>query len=427
MKKALIYTLSLAMLLSALTACGSGPDQGQTSEPKGPADAVSAAPQDSPKAVASEEEVCKLVLETNPGAKIAAVVSFDVVSWYQYDGSRFLVDSGTVTGLSNLSDSVAAQLSAFNEVNAINHSTDGQGYLIFLEGEALPSYYVEEGKVWITRSGLVGDTNKYWMVFPVRDEEMLGALQDTLSQAKGNLSDYADKLEQLQYFISGSVEELNEEYHYILLNGTAEQYSSGDFYQGKIRLDYSKEGEEWFAQDNIYGVAAFSWRDEEIHDDGEWNGYKGFSSAKESFLGYSLERTYKSIEGNVDFYLKILRNIPPLQGIDYEETLSDWLLRFTVPEEWKDICDIETAENVVSFYQKASRAEMGGLLFDLAVMEGTGYLEIPHYEIVAEEEGVTLLAVFPTDVQFDGNAMAEYEEMQARIVEILDSVEFERK
>lgn len=427
MKKALIYALSTAALFSALTACGSSSKQEAASKTEESAGAVSSAVSDSSKAAISEEDVRRLVLETDPEAKISVVVGFDVVSWYQHDGSRFFVDSGTVTGLSNLSESAAAQLSALNEANAVSHGTDGQGYLIFLEGETLPSYYVEESRVWITRSGLVGDTNKYWMVFPVRDEEMLGAFQDTLSQAKGDLSDYADKLEQLQYFISGSVEELNEEYHYILLNGTAEQYSTGDYYQGKIRLDYNKEGEEWVAQDNIYGVAAFSWRDEETHDDGEWNGYKGFNSAKESFLGYSLEGTHKSIEGNVDFYLKILQNTPPLQGIDYEEALGDWLLRFTVPEEWKDICDIETAENVVSFYQKASRAEMGGWLFDLAAMEGTGYLEIPHYEIVAEEEGVTLLAIFPTDVQFDGNTMAEYEEMQARIVEILDSVEFERK
>lgn len=427
MKKALIYALSLATLFSALTACGSSPKQGAASKTEESAGAVSSAVPGSSKAAISEEDVRRLVLEFDPEAKIAAVVSFDVASWYQHEGSRFLVDSGMVTGLSNLSDSSAAQLTALNETNAVSHGTDGQGYLVFLEGETLPSYYVEESKVWITRSGLVGDTNKYWMVFPVRDEEVLRTLQDTLSQARKDLSDYADKLEQLQYFISGSVEELNEEYHYILLNGTAEQYSTGDYYQGKIRLDYNKEGEEWVAQDNIYGVAAFSWQDEETHDDGEWNGYKGFSSAKESFLGYSLEETYKSIEGNVDFYLKILKNTPPLQGIDYKETLGDWLLRFTVPEEWKDICDIETAENVVSFYQKASRAEMGGWLFDLAIMEGAGYLEIPHYEIVAEEEGVTLLAIFPTDVQFDGNTMAEYEEMQARIGEILDSVEFERK
>lgn len=426
MKKRLFaYVLALCMAYS-LCACGGGPDQGQTSKPEWPAGAASSALPDGSNAALSEEEVRRLVLEMDPEAKIAAVVSWDIISSYQYNGERFFVDLGTITGLDHLSDSCSSRLSALNEANEVSHSGDGQGYLIFLEKERLPSYYVEEGSVWLTRSGLVGSKDKYWWVFPVRDEETLLAFQDTLSQAKDDLLNYANELEQLQYVISGEVKELNEDACYMLLYGTAERYSTGDYYQGMIRLGYDKEGEEWVNQDYIYYVSAYSWEDTHNNNDGDWFGYQVFSSVADAHEGYALEKTYESIDKNVDFMLKILRNTPPLEGTDYEKTIDGWRLRFTVPEEWTSICDIETAENVVSFYQKASRTEMGGWLFDLTVMEGTGYLEIPHYEILAEEEGATLLAIFPTDVQFDGNTMAEYEEMQSRISEILDTVEFEQ-
>ena len=53
---------------------------------------------------------------------------------------------------------------------------------------------------------------------------------------------------------------------------------------------------------------------------------------------------------------------------------------------------------------------------------------LPACETVLEKDGMTLLAIYPTDVQFNDEAeeiAEEYQRMQAEIPGILETVEFE--
>lgn len=119
------------------------------------------------------------------------------------------------------------------------------------------------------------------------------------------------------------------------------------------------------------------------------------------------------------------------EGYLYETTLSGWRVRMTLPEEWRELCAIEDDEWSADFYQKSYwNTIYGGWLFSLSVIEEP--FDDNHYgsaSVVMEKEGVTLVAAYATDVQFDDQDSAGMEEnsrMQDAIPGILDSIEFER-
>lgn len=117
-------------------------------------------------------------------------------------------------------------------------------------------------------------------------------------------------------------------------------------------------------------------------------------------------------------------------GVLCEGTLNGWSLRMTLPKEWQDEgLVIERTETSLSFSQKAS-LNVGGTLFSLTVIEDPFDPEAedapPAFDVVVVKEGVTLLALYPTDVQFNEEDMEAYQRMEKDIPGILESVEFER-
>lgn len=108
-------------------------------------------------------------------------------------------------------------------------------------------------------------------------------------------------------------------------------------------------------------------------------------------------------------------------------TLRGWNVSMVIPQEMEELCLIETGSSSMTFLHKATR-EADGLLFYLTV-DKAGYGEDggpPAYQVVAEKDGVSLIAIFPTDVQFDDPYAEEYSRLQGYIPGILDSVEFQR-
>lgn len=113
-----------------------------------------------------------------------------------------------------------------------------------------------------------------------------------------------------------------------------------------------------------------------------------------------------------------------------DEVISGWRVRLTLPREWKDSCVVGNDGSWLSFSQKAAIDGTDGLLFALSVHEGPYDFDapdaLPACKTVLEKEGMTLLAIYPSDVQFDMEHMDEYNRMQEGIPGILNTVEFER-
>ena len=114
-----------------------------------------------------------------------------------------------------------------------------------------------------------------------------------------------------------------------------------------------------------------------------------------------------------------------------DETMDGWRVRLTLPREWKELCVVEN-DGRLNFSQKVSLQKEGGWLFSLSLIEGPydseGPDALPACETVLEKDGMTLLAIYPTDVQFNDEAeeiAEEYQRMQAEIPGILETVEFE--
>lgn len=111
-----------------------------------------------------------------------------------------------------------------------------------------------------------------------------------------------------------------------------------------------------------------------------------------------------------------------------EETLGDWVVQITIPEEWEGLYIVSADSDQIVFKHKATRYADGKLFF-LMVEYGLPWEEDsgpPAWQLVAEKDGWDLIAMFPTDVQCDDEYTEEYYQMTQYIPEMLDSVEFER-
>lgn len=133
-------------------------------------------------------------------------------------------------------------------------------------------------------------------------------------------------------------------------------------------------------------------------------------------------------------------SIPPESASEQDsvlvdETLSGWHVRLALPREWKDICVVENNGARLSFYQKASMRDYGGLVFFLSVAESPVDPAAPEFgtmddlRVVVEKEGESLISAGPTDVQYNYSITElsdEYDRMRAEIPGILETLEFER-
>lgn len=109
---------------------------------------------------------------------------------------------------------------------------------------------------------------------------------------------------------------------------------------------------------------------------------------------------------------------------------SDFSLR--LPESWEGCCETsETTEGgvtYIAFYAKKCREEIpdGGWLFSVAAFLDDSYFELPSYKEIDMWEDVSYIAVYPTDVQFEGASKAakrQYKKMAKAVDDILETFE----
>lgn len=100
---------------------------------------------------------------------------------------------------------------------------------------------------------------------------------------------------------------------------------------------------------------------------------------------------------------------------------NGWIL--TLPKEWMDTVYVELGKDSASFYENGCHSEMGGgWLFSLETYTDDSYLDLPDYELLSMDDKVSYVAIYPTDVQYEGasdkNAQ-RYSAFSSQVEEVL--------
>ena len=106
---------------------------------------------------------------------------------------------------------------------------------------------------------------------------------------------------------------------------------------------------------------------------------------------------------------------------------GDYVLRF--PANWLENYEIEVVDDediaYAAFYAKGCHQETdAGWLFSIGKYKDNSYEDLPAYEVVAENNEVTYVAVYPTDVQTEGASEAareKYYELMQTVEEVINS------
>lgn len=103
----------------------------------------------------------------------------------------------------------------------------------------------------------------------------------------------------------------------------------------------------------------------------------------------------------------------------------------TLPEEWKDVCvfeiiDLEDGTYNLTLYELTSHEEMGaGKLCTIMLMPTSDdtYKDFPDYELLTAldtpDGSFYVIALFPTDVQFNENTVETYNVMADQLIDVL--------
>ena len=84
-------------------------------------------------------------------------------------------------------------------------------------------------------------------------------------------------------------------------------------------------------------------------------------------------------------------------------TGDGWTL--SLPKEWVGKVYVEQDSDLTAFYENGCYGEMGGgWLFSLETFSDESYVDRPDYELLSINGGVSYVAIYPTDVQFEGPA-----------------------
>lgn len=117
---------------------------------------------------------------------------------------------------------------------------------------------------------------------------------------------------------------------------------------------------------------------------------------------------------------------PEFQARDYlvsSETVTGNGWTLTLPKEWVDKVYVTLDQDTASFYENGCYSEMGGgWLFSLESYSDESYVDLPDYALLSIDDDVSYVAIYPTDVQFEGasadNAQ-RYSAFSSQVEEVL--------
>lgn len=111
-------------------------------------------------------------------------------------------------------------------------------------------------------------------------------------------------------------------------------------------------------------------------------------------------------------------------------TFSTAKYSLQLPQAWKGCYKTDTFQDdnfyVTGFYETLCSKEIpgGGWLFSIGEFQDDSYQDYPSYDLLGSKNGVTYVAVYPTDVQFDGasaKAQKQYQTLANSVEQVLKS------
>lgn len=147
--------------------------------------------------------------------------------------------------------------------------------------------------------------------------------------------------------------------------------------------------------------------------------------------------SYKSCKETVS---QAGRGFPCGRGVHYagqeggkrERVYRTSAFSLKLPENWKHNYTVEkSAKNskdfYVSFYAKdCHKQTKAGWLFSIETYEDETYQELPAFELVGKWNGISYVAVFPTDVQSEGaskKAEKQYQKLSRSVEKVARSIQ----
>lgn len=350
-----------------------------------------------------------------------------------------------------LSDELNARLDALDRQNFTTRDEYDfgvvEGWLVFPENENVPRWCVdlEQETVFdvLLRPNPEQDRTDFLLL---RDKTIASEYHALLEEVQQYLLDYADAQQAKEYWVEGNLLEWDSKT--LRLEGTATRNDGEDVITGYILLEYDPEVDGIQPERTGQRIAVCAYRVDRdaIREAPGWSDYTYFESVgtswEDDYRVFALDRMI----GDVEFYLGFWQDaeqttsltgsvITPTYVTELGVTMGGYY-SLTLPESWAESVEYEVVPGEaytydVGFYHKPDRAAgMEGHLFTLSLIpEWEDYSYLPSYERLGHLEvyritGGDLVAVYPTDVQFDAGTAVDYQARAAEIDEILASLTF---
>ena len=170
----------------------------------------------------TEEDIQNAVLaavtEAYPGLSVEGLVRTETPD-VEWNGLPYHLLSDLPIDESAYGNPFAARLAKAAESNAFQED----GYLVFLEGELYPSYFVERDGYQILPVS-TGRKEGVYQVLPFRNGETYMEYLTLLADMTNAYSDYGYALYNTQYYLHGTITETAEDGTYMMVDGEASRY-----------------------------------------------------------------------------------------------------------------------------------------------------------------------------------------------------------
>lgn len=167
---------------------------------------------------------------------------------------------------------------------------------------------------------------------------------------------------------------------------------------------------------------------------GRWGGYDYVAmyptDVQSEGVTKAAKKQYTKLNQSVE---KIVKSIRPTKGLKKKKKYfcaSNFAVK--IPANWKGKYIVKKSKKksrspYVTFYEKKCyKQKKGGWLFSIECYKDNSYLDLPSYDLVAKWGGRSYVAVYPTDVQFEGatkSAAKQYRKMSKDVEKIAKSIQ----
>lgn len=167
---------------------------------------------------------------------------------------------------------------------------------------------------------------------------------------------------------------------------------------------------------------------------GKWNGYNYVAlfptDVQTEGVTQAAKKQYKKLNAGS---AKAAASIKPVKKVKKGKgvfRVSDFSLK--LPNNWKNKYIVKKSKkkkhgSYVTFYaKKCYQQKKGGYLFSIVRYKDDSYQEMPSYELVGKWNGYNYVALYPTDVQYEGATKAaqkQYNKLNKSVEKVARSIQ----